>query len=123
MSKHTPGKLEIVRTPYTTAIACDKVDKLGNRLFVGHVVDEGMELSAEEEDANADRLVACWNAMDGIADPVAARAVLDDWRTRAAPDLFDAAEAALAVMRGGGRPVYALAKLIAAIAKAGGDPS
>lgn len=41
----------------------------------------------------------------------------------AAPDLFDAAEAALAVMQGGGRPVYALAKLIAAIAKAGGSTS
>lgn len=53
MSKHTAGPWEIVRTPFTTAIACAKKDKAGNRLFVAHVVDEGRELTSEEEDANA----------------------------------------------------------------------
>lgn len=82
-SKHTPGPWEnhkdVITGPDGKAIA-DIVAR-----------DDLTYSSARARlDANAARIVACVNAMEGIDDVAAARALLDDPRTAAATDMLEA---------------------------------
>ncbi len=45
---------------------------------------------SESKPVSAERIMTCLNAMDGIDDPVAARAIIDDPRTQAATDMIHA---------------------------------
>ena len=83
--KYTKGPWEVVRD------YGGRIDFIGSptvKVKICHftILDAG----GEERDGNAQRIVECVNAMEGIDDPQAARAVLDDPRTRAATDLLAA---------------------------------
>lgn len=64
-----------------------------------HLQDHIGVLNSYNAAADAARLVACWNAMEGIEDPAAARALIDDPRTAAATDMLDALKFAESYLR------------------------
>ena len=71
-AKHTPGRLgrnipPVTRYPILYA---------GRNSHVCRVVTGG-GIPDDEAEANADRLVACWNACEGFDDPAAVREAID----------------------------------------------
>lgn len=80
MSKHTPGPLRLIESSDYYGLQTSDEDVL--------IRLRPMNLPHDEAEANAARLVACWNAMDGIEDPVAARVVLDEPQTQHARDML-----------------------------------
>lgn len=112
MSAHTPGLLRVdpnYKHDIQTADGRFEVACADPHILCGGQTD------AERQAANTARLVACWNACEGLADPSAAQELLE---------AATVAREALSALIASGDPVVfadALAKLDAAIAKARGQ--
>lgn len=84
---HTPGKLRIVEHRINSGFSSERT-KNWRELYADRtpvVVADGYHSSLDGEvwgvrinQANAERLVACWNACHGIADPAALRRERDE---------------------------------------------
>jgi hypothetical protein len=86
-SKHTTGRLQVMAGDRQPRICIN-----GDKDWPIVVVISGH--SPEGIRANEQRIVSCWNAMDGIDDPAAARVIIDESRTAAATDMLTALKAA-----------------------------
>lgn len=107
MSKHTPGPWFVADRPWDdrgTAIYGNRTLKIGppNDPHGAELVsdcnvtmewEDGNPDPLERDRANAARIVACVNALDGIEDPVAARAILDEPCTEHAAEMLAALKA------------------------------
>lgn len=85
MSKHTPAPWEVVRDYGGRA---DFVGSPETKVKVCHFTI--LNPMGEQSDVNAQRIVACVNALEGIDDPAAARVVLDSPATLHAVDMLAA---------------------------------
>ncbi len=63
MSEHTKGKLKLD----TWGGCLDIVTDDAKEIFIAKVEVTSVATSTETREANARRLVACWNALDGIS--------------------------------------------------------
>lgn len=88
-AKYTPGKMEL-----------DTDDEM---IFIvnykGQAIAQILHVFMDLQEHDAIRLVDCWNAMEGIDDPAAARVVLDEPQTAAAADMLDALKRAIEALR------------------------
>lgn len=83
--KYTPGKLyAALDGAFRTMIRAGHPEH-GRKLMTTWVQNqpktyEANLRQAQENEANAERMVACWNAMDGVDDPAALRRERDEFQ-------------------------------------------
>lgn len=94
MKKHTSGPFYVGAQNDALFIVVGRPPALNND-YPNHTADR-TAIAKVYDDSNAERIVACMNAMEGIDDPAAARAILDDPRTSAATDMLQALKLCLA---------------------------
>jgi hypothetical protein len=99
MSKHTPGpwKAEWRTGPHSDECLIGRVDEIP--FCMAGIIAKGRGFSNEEVEANAERIVECVNAMEGIDYPAVARLVLDSPRVAAASDMLAALRKAVKLAR------------------------
>lgn len=81
MSKHTPGRWYISNTMDGNSVIMGNGTIIADCSFTGKGRFNGQD--------NAERIVACVNAMEGIDDPAAARVIIDDPRTEKALAIYE----------------------------------
>lgn len=102
MGKWTKGRIRLDRTRAGRAI----VSECNRTIAAAHLL--GGSHTEAEADANAERIIACWNAMTGIEDPAAFMAEVREFASAVAaiaaleglPSIGDDARALLAKMEG-----------------------
>jgi len=82
-TKRTPGKLKIKRIKQWVMGQGDDYPQIVSES--GQIIVNGLDLALGAEEANAERLVACWNACEGI-------------NPEAVPDLLEALEGLLSTL-------------------------
>lgn len=119
MTQHTPGKLRIDEYGGIVTPDGEKLELTGVSMPCGHVPKDA------ECHANARRLVACWNACEGIETDELEKIRLDDLPVLCAVPELQSAMEALAEFWRNGTPVHPGSEVandaLAAIAAARGE--
>lgn len=85
MSKHTPGPWKAfgpapnvdpdMTTTYDYALLCPPYDAYSN--IIGEMIGRSSDTIFHDAEANANRIVKCVNALDGIENPVAIKDLIE----------------------------------------------